>query len=47
MLRGIKSTKSTDFGALKFAIRARAQAMTSVASLGAPGFKTTIAEKEA
>ena len=43
MLRGIASTKSTDFGASKCAMRARAQAMMSAASGGAPGFKTTIA----
>jgi hypothetical protein len=42
-LRGIVSTKSTDFGALKFAMRVRAQAMISAASRGAPRFKTTIA----
>ena len=43
MLRGIESTKSTDFGVLKLAMRVRAQAMMSAASRGAPGFRTTIA----
>jgi hypothetical protein len=46
MLRGVKSTKSTGFGVLKFAMRARAQPMMSAASRGAPAFRTTIASRQ-